>query len=348
MTLEELEKGKAESLAEIAAAADADAIEKLRVKYVGRNGSIPALIKGMKDVPKEERPAFGKAVQAWRAEVEAALAAKVSAPAASSSSGALDATLPGRWFEPGAEHPLSRVIKESARIFGHLGFTVADGPDMETRFNNFTALNTPPHHPSQDRRDTFWLETPAFEGGKGTPEDLLLRTQTSPVQIRTMLQNKPPVRVICPGRTYRRDTTDATHSANFHQIEGLYVDTKPVSLADLKSVLAYFAREMMGDSVTVRFRPHFFPFTEPSVEVDFSCHVCKGKGCGVCKQSGWIEVAGAGMVDPRVFKFVGWNPEEVSGYAFGFGVERIAMIKYGIPDIRWLYENDVRFLGQLA
>ena len=347
MTLEELEKGKAESLAEIAAASDADAVEKLRVKYVGRNGSIPALIKGMKDVPKEDRPAFGKAVQAWRAEVEAALAAKVSAPAASAAVN-IDSTLPGRWFEPGAKHPLSRVIEETARIFGHLGFTVADGPDIETRFNNFTALNTPPHHPSQDRRDTFWLETPAFEGGKGTPEDTLLRTQTSPVQIRTMLQNKPPVRVICPGRTYRRDTTDATHSANFHQIEGLYVDTKPVSLADLKSVLAHFAREMMGDSVTVRFRPHFFPFTEPSVEVDFSCHVCKGKGCAVCKQSGWIEVAGAGMVDPRVFKFVGWNPDEVSGYAFGFGVERIAMIKYGIPDIRWLYENDVRFLGQLA
>ena len=348
MTLEELEQGKAASLAEIAAAEDAAAVEKLRVKYVGRNGSIPALIKGMKDVPKEERPAFGKAVQAWRAEVEAALAAKAAGPAAAAGSATLDATLPGRWFEPGAEHPLSRVIRETARIFGHLGFTVADGPDIETRFNNFTALNTPTHHPSQDRRDTFWLESPALKGEKGTPEDLLLRTQTSPVQIRTMLQNKPPVRVICPGRTYRRDTTDATHSANFHQIEGLYVDTKSVSLADLKSVLAYFAREMMGDSVTVRFRPHFFPFTEPSVEVDFSCHVCKGKGCAVCKQSGWIEVAGAGMVDPRVFKFVGWNPDEVSGYAFGFGVERIAMIKYGIPDIRWLYENDVRFLGQLA
>ena len=348
MTLEELEQGKAASLAEIAAAEDAAAVEKLRVKYVGRNGSIPALIKGMKDVPKEERPAFGKAVQAWRAEVEAALAAKAAAPAAAAGSATLDATLPGRWFEPGAEHPLSRVIRETARIFGHLGFTVADGPDIETRFNNFTALNTPTHHPSQDRRDTFWLESPALKGEKGTPEDLLLRTQTSPVQIRTMLQNKPPVRVICPGRTSRRDTTDATHSANFHQIEGLYVDTKSVSLADLKSVLAYFAREMMGDSVTVRFRPHFFPFTEPSVEVDFSCHVCKGKGCAVCKQSGWIEVAGAGMVDPRVFKFVGWNPDEVSGYAFGFGVERIAMIKYGIPDIRWLYENDVRFLGQLA
>jgi phenylalanyl-tRNA synthetase alpha chain len=165
-----------------------------------------------------------------------------------------------------------------------------------------------------------------------------------------MMENTPPIRVICPGRTYRRDTTDATHSANFHQIEGLYVDSaeKGVSLADLKSVLAYFAKEMMGDGVTVRFRPHFFPFTEPSVEVDFTCHVCKGKGCNVCKQSGWIEVAGAGMVDPRVFKHVGYNPEEVAGYAFGFGVERIAMIKYGIPDIRWLYENDTRFLAQLG
>ena len=236
------------------------------------------------------------------------------------------------------EHPLSRVIADAARIFGKLGFTVADGPDIETPFNNFTALNTPPHHPSQDRSDTFWLT-----------DDQLLRTQTSPVQIRTMLAAKqPPVRVICPGRTYRRDTTDATHSANFHQIEGLYVDTKPVSLADLKSVLAYFANEMMGNGAGVRFRPHFFPFTEPSVEVDFTCHVCKGKGCAVCKQSGWIEIAGAGMVDPRVFRHVGWNPDEVSGYAFGFGVERIAMIKYGIPDIRWLYENDLRFLKQMA
>ena len=292
MTLAELETGKAASLSEIAAAKDAAEVEALRVKYVGRNGSIPALIKAMKDVPKEERPAFGKAVQAWKAEVEAALAAKAdAAPAAKKFEG--DLTLPGRWWGLGAKHPLSRVIEESAAIFGKLGFTVADGPELENRFNNFTALNTPPHHPSQDRTDTFWFG-----------EDCLLRTQTSPVQIRTMMGNKPPIRVICPGRTYRRDTTDATHSANFHQIEGLYVDTmptKPVSLADLKSVLAYFAKEMMGDGVTVRFRPHFFPFTEPSVEVDF-----------------------------------------------GFGVERIAMIKYGIPDIRWLYENDVRFLEQLG
>ena len=339
MTLAELETGKAASLSEIAAAKDAAEVEALRVKYVGRNGSIPALIKAMKDVPKEERPAFGKAVQAWKAEVEAALAAKAdAAPVAKKFEG--DLTLPGRWWGLGAKHPLSRVIEESAAIFGRLGFTVADGPDLENRFNNFTALNTPPHHPSQDRTDTFWFG-----------EDCLLRTQTSPVQIRTMMSNKPPIRVICPGRTYRRDTTDATHSANFHQIEGLYVDTmpnKPVSLADLKSVLSYFAKEMMGDGVTVRFRPHFFPFTEPSVEVDFTCHVCKGKGCNVCKQSGWIEVAGAGMVDPRVFKHVGYDPEKVSGYAFGFGVERIAMIKYGIPDIRWLYENDIRFLSQLG
>ena len=338
MNLAELEKDKAASLAEIAQAADDAALEALRVKYVGRNGSIPALIKAMKDIPKDERPAFGKAVQAWKAEVEAALAAKGGGSRGEKASSA-DLTLPGRWFALGVKHPLSRVIEETAAIFGRLGFSVADGPEIETRFNNFTALNTPPHHPSQDRTDTFWLS-----------EDCLLRTQTSPVQIRTMLANKPPIRVICPGRTYRRDTTDATHSANFHQIEGLYVDTmnKPVSLADLKSVLAYFAREMMGDGVTVRFRPHFFPFTEPSVEVDFTCHVCKGKGCNVCKQSGWIEVAGAGMVDPRVFRHVGYDSRRVSGYAFGFGVERIAMIKYGIPDIRWLYENDIRFLNQLG
>ena len=336
MTLAELEQEQVASLKAIDAAATAEAVEALRVKYVGRNGSIPALIKAMKDVPKEERPAFGKAVQAWKAAVEAALAAKNAAAPADKPCEA-DLSLPGRWFALGAKHPLSRVIEETARIFDRLGFTVADGPELENRFNNFTALNTPAHHPSMDRSDTFWFG-----------DDCLLRTQTSPVQIRTMMANQPPIRVICPGRTFRRDTTDATHSANFHQIEGLYVDTKPVSLADLKSVLAYFAQEMMGDGVTVRFRPHFFPFTEPSVEVDFSCHVCKGKGCRVCKDSGWIEVAGAGMVDPRVFKHVGYDPEAVSGYAFGFGVERIAMIKYGIPDIRWLYENDVRFLSQLG
>lgn len=188
-----------------------------------------------------------------------------------------------------------------------------------------------------DASDTFWLD-----------HDLLLRTQTSPVQIRMMTSHPPPVRIITPGRCYRRDTTDATHSANFHQIEGLFIDTQPVSLADLKSTLSYFAREMMGAKTGVRLRPHFFPFTEPSVEVDFTCHVCHGQGCRVCKMSGWIEIAGAGMVDPRVYGLVGYDPEQVYGYAFGMGVERIAMIKYGITDIRMLYENDIRYLSQFA
>lgn len=337
MTLSEVEARKAQSLKELSEAADAAAVERVRVSYLGRNGLIPALVKQMKDLPKEERPAFGKAVQEWRAAVEAALAEKSGAAGGATAKGPqFDASLPGRWPGRGAQNPISRVMEESAAIFARLGFSVADGPDLENRFNNFTALNTPVHHPSMDASDTLWLT-----------DDLLLRTQTSPVQIRTMLENQPPVRVICPGRTYRRDTTDATHSANFHQVEGLYVDTKPVSLADLKSTLAYFARQMMGANIGIRFRPHFFPFTEPSVEVDFTCHVCGGKGCRVCKQSGWIEIMGAGMVDPRVFQFVGYDPEKVSGYAFGFGVERVAMIKYGIPDIRWLYENDVRFLDQV-
>jgi phenylalanyl-tRNA synthetase alpha chain len=222
------------------------------------------------------------------------------------------------------------------QIFDRIGFSVATGPDVETVFHNFDALNTPADHPSRDEQDTFYLE-----------DGTLLRTQTSPIQIRHMENHPPPVRIIAPGRAYRRDTPDATHSANFHQIEGLYVDRK-VSMADLKSDLSYFAREVLGPQAKVRFRPHFFPFTEPSVEVDFTCHVCSGKGCRVCKDSGWIEIAGAGMVDPDVFQAVGYSPEQVTGYAFGMGVERIAMIMLEIDDIRRLYENDVRFLRQFA
>jgi len=346
MTLAELDAQHTRSVEEVAAAADAVALEQVRVRYLGRNGLIPAIIRQMKDVPVAERPEFGKRAQAWRAALETALAEKQAACASATpkDAPAFDHTLPGRWHALGKKHPVSRVIEETAAIFSRLGFSVADGPDIETRFNNFTALNTPAHHPSMDASDTFWLTG-----------DLLLRTQTSPVQIRMMTQHEPPVRIITPGRTYRRDTTDATHSANFHQVEGLYVDTKPVSLADLKSTLAYFAKEMMGSKAGVRFRPHFFPFTEPSVEVDFSCHVCGGKGCRICKMSGWIEIAGAGIVDPRVYEHVNrargdtaYDPAKVYGYAFGFGVERVAMIKYGIPDIRWLYENDIRFLNQLV
>ena len=337
MTLNELDALRTQSLAETHAAADAAALEQVRIRYLGRNGQIPAMMKLLKDVPPADRPEFGRRANALRTEVEEALAARQIALAPQTTTQPFDFTMPGRWHNLGVTHPISRVIEDVTRVFARLGFTVADGPDIENRFNNFTALNTPAHHPSLDNTDTFWLT-----------DDLLLRTQTSPVQIRVMTSRQPPVRIITPGRCYRRDTTDATHSANFHQIEGLYVDTKPVSLADLKATLAYFAREMMGAGVGVRFRPHFFPFTEPSVEVDFSCHVCAGKGCRVCKMSGWIEIAGAGMVDPRVFKFVGYDPEKVYGYAFGMGVERIAMIRYGITDIRFLYENDLRFLSQFG
>ena len=338
MTLQELATQHAASLKDAVDATDLASLDKARVHYLGRNGVIIEAVRQMKNQPAEERPEFGKRMNAWRVELEAALDSRKEFFAASQTTAApaFDHTLPGQWQTLGSLHPISRVIADIAHIFRKLGFTVADGPDIETRFNNFTALNTAAHHPSMDEKDTFWLAT-----------DTLLRTQTSPIQIRTMLENKPPVRVITPGRCYRRDTTDATHSANFHQIEGLYVDTAPVSLADLKSTLAHFIRELMGPSLNVRFRPHFFPFTEPSVEVDFTCHVCLGKGCRVCKQSGWIEIMGAGMVDPRVYRFVGY-PEDTYGYAFGMGVERIAMIKYGITDIRDLYANDLRFLAQFA
>ncbi len=336
MNSAELGMLQAEALAQAESAATLEALEAVRIHYLGRKGLLPQIMKGLKDVAPAERSAVGQGANALKESLTAALDARVaalsarSAPAAS----AFDPTLPGRWMPRGTAHPISQIIEESVRIFATLGFTVAEGPDVENGYRNFEALNTPDYHPSLDQKDTFWLQ-----------DDLLLRTQTSPVQIRTMESTPPPVRIVTPGRCYRRDTTDATHSANFHQIEGLYVD-RDVSLADLKGTLAHFARQMMGPGINVRFRPHFFPFTEPSVECDFTCHVCKGKGCRVCKQSGWIEIAGAGMVDPRVFRKVGYDPDVVSGYAFGMGIERMAMIRFGIPDIRMLYDNDVRFLRQ--
>lgn len=329
---------KMTALDEARAAVDADALERIRIQYLGRKGRLPEIMKGLKDADPAERPALGRYANELKEELTALLETRrqaLAAPAAGRTP-AFDWTLPGRWRALGARHPISRIIEDVIHIFSTLGFTVADGPDIETEYYNFDALNTPADHPSRDTQDTFWLEP-----GR------LLRTQTSPVQIRVMESRRPPVRIIAPGRCYRRDTTDATHSANFHQIEGLSVD-RHVSLADLKGDIAYFARELMGPDVKVRFRPHFFPFTEPSVEYDFSCHVCRGQGCRVCKHSGWIEISGAGMVDPRVFAKVGYDAEAFTGYAFGMGVERIAMIKYGIPDIRLLYENDVRFLDQVA
>jgi phenylalanyl-tRNA synthetase alpha chain len=340
MNAAEIESIKTEALAQIESAGTNQELEDIRIKYLGRKGLLPQIMKSLKDVAPQDRAAVGQGANALKNELNAALKAKLNNIGSGSKIKAgkfkapFDSTLPGNWPHTGAVHPISQVIEEAVRILSRIGFTVAEGPDVETGYRNFEALNTPDYHPSLDQQDTLWLDS-----GE------LLRTQTSPVQIRVMEKQPPPVRIITPGRCYRRDTTDATHSANFHQIEGLYVD-KDVSLADLKGTVLYFAQQMMGAYVKVRSRPHFFPFTEPSVEFDFSCHVCHGKGCRVCKNSGWIEIAGAGMVDPRVFERVGYNPEEVSGFAFGMGIERIAMIKYGIPDIRMLYDNDARFLTQ--
>jgi phenylalanyl-tRNA synthetase alpha chain len=339
MNATEIATVKAGALAEAQGAADAAALEAVRIKWLGRNGQLPEVMKGLKDMAPDERREAGRVANELKNELTAKLderKAAFEAATARTSASAFDATLPGRWRATGSLHPITQVIERATAIFRTMGFTVASGPDIETVFNNFTALNTPESHPSRSPSDTFYLK-----------DDQILRTQTSPVQIRVMLNQKPPIRIIAPGRCYRRDTTDATHSASFHQIEGLYVD-RQVSLADLKGDVSHFAKQMMGPDVKVRFRPHFFPFTEPSVEYDFSCHVCGGKGCRVCKQSGWIEISGAGLVNPRVFEQVGIDASEWQGYAFGMGVERIAMILFGIGDIRNLYENDARFLAQFA
>jgi phenylalanyl-tRNA synthetase alpha chain len=320
---------------ELSTAADAKEIEAIRVKYLGRKGIVQDLMKGLREASTEDRPRIGQAANELKQAVQRGIEQREAGLASRErEDGPFDPTLPGVWRPLGSRHPISAIMEEVVEIFKGLGFSVADGPELETVYHNFDALNTPEDHPSRDQQDTFYLDT-----GE------LLRCHTSPVQVRYMETHRPPVRIVAPGRCYRRDTPDATHSANFHQVEGLYVD-RCVSLADLKGDLTYMARRLLGPEAAVRFRPHFFPFTEPSVEVDFTCHVCGGTGCRVCKQSGWIEIMGAGMVDPNVFQSVGYDPEEVTGYAFGMGLERIAMILYGIQDIRMLYENDVRTLAQ--
>tara|TARA_B100000809_G_scaffold199697_1_gene199785 strand:- start:70 stop:1083 length:1014 start_codon:yes stop_codon:yes gene_type:complete len=335
MNASEIIKLKQTGIQAIAAAGGEQELEAVRVAYLGRKGHLPSIMKGLKDEDPAERGEIGREANAFKNDLMNAInARRTELESGGTEADALDHSLPGQWHSCGTLHPVNLMIEEITQIFRRLGFTVADGPDIETEYHNFDALNTPSDHPSRDIQDTFWLDSGA-----------LLRTQTSPVQIRVMESQPPPVRIIAPGRCYRRDTTDATHSANFHQVEGLYVD-QGVSLADLKGDLTYLAHELMGPDVRLRFRPHFFPFTEPSVEYDFSCHMCGGDGCRTCKNSGWIEISGAGMVDPRVFEKVGYDPDVVTGYAFGMGVERMAMIKYGVQDIRHLYENDVRFLQQ--
>ncbi len=337
--LNEIDKAVGEALERAASQADLD---KIRADYLGRKGELSEIMKSVKDLLPEERPAFGQAVNRLKEKLESAFNARIesinAAPAKARS--AEDITLPGRRAELGKRHVLLAVLDEIIEIFHGMGFSVASGPDVETGFNNFDALNMPQNHPSRDIGDTFYIE------GYG-PEDenpYLLRTHTSPVQVRTMLSQKPPIRIIAPGRCYRKDAIDATHYISFWQCEGLFVD-RDVTMAELKGVLVTFARQILGPETQIRFRPHFFPFTEPSVEYDFSC-ICKGKGCRLCGGSGWIEISGAGMVDPEVFRAVGYDPEVWRGYAFGMGVERIALIRHGIEDIRLLYQNDLRFLRQ--
>lgn len=311
-------------------------LEEVRVKLLGRKGLITGVMRELGHLPQELRPAVGKEANLLRKKIEEALAEKKRLGSEEREVGKalFDYTLPGRTPWLGRLHPITQTIIEIEDIFRGMGFEVAEGPHIETDYYNFDALNTPEDHPARDLSDTFYIQ-------KG----ILLRTHTSPVQIRVMEKKSPPVRIIAPGLCFRRDTPDASHVPNFFQTEGLYVD-REVTVADLKGVITAFARELFGPKIRVRFRPHFFPFTEPSVEYDFSCMICEGRGCPVCKRTGWVEISGAGMVDPEVFKAVGYDPEIYTGYAFGMGVDRIAMLKYRISDIRLLYDNDLRFLRQ--
>ncbi len=340
-----LEALQGEVLARIQQTRSETEIEQLRVEVLGRKGRLTLLLRGLKDLPAEERPRAGAALNELRRSIEARLderlrGVKESAKAQSLKEDKVDVTLPGSRWERGGWHPITLVIDEIIDIFRGMGFEIARGPDIEDDYHNFEALNIPQDHPARDMQDTFFVA-----------DGWLLRTHTSPVQIRTMESRKPPLQVIVPGAVYRHDD-DATHSPMFHQVEGFMVDDA-ISLADLKGVLTHFLRQIFRRDARVRFRPSFFPFTEPSAEIDIQCVICGGGGsmpsgqsCRVCKASGWLEILGAGMIDPAVFKFVGYDPEKVSGFAFGMGVERIAMLKYGIDDIRLFFQNDLRFLKQ--
>lgn len=337
-------KEKLESIkqAALAAAENADsigALEELRVQFLGKKGEVSAILKSLGSLSPEERPKMGALANEVRAEIEKALGEKKeiltsAAVTARLESERLDITMPGKKTQVGGLHPINIVTDDMIDIFQSMGFDVVDGPEIETDYYNFEALNIPADHPARDMQDTFYLG-----------ENILLRTQTSAAQIRTMQNRKPPIRIVCPGRVFRADEVDATHSPVFHQMEGLVVD-KGITMCDLKGVLEQFAHEIYGPDTKVKFRPSFFPFTEPSVEVDVTCSECGGKGCRVCKGSGWIEILGAGMVHPNVLRACNIEPEEYSGFAFGIGLDRLTTTRYKISDIRLLFENDTRFLEQ--
>jgi phenylalanyl-tRNA synthetase alpha chain len=332
----EIEKLRAAALAAIEQADTAEALEGVRVVYLARNGAIGQQFDRLKSILSADRPAVGKLLNELRVAVQSAFDAKLIAlrtPATSEADGD-DLTLPGRKAWVGAEHPITKTMAEIERIFAGMGFRTAKGPEIEDDYHNFEALNFPPDHPARDMQDTFFIR-----------DDKLLRTHTTPVQIRVMESGQPPVRVIMPGRVYRNEAISARSYCLFHQVDGLCVD-KGVTFSDLKSTLLAFAHQFYGSSIRYRFRASYFPFTEPSAEMDITCFLCSGKGCRVCKHTGWLEILGCGMVHPNVFRAVRYDPEVFSGYAFGMGIERIAMLRYGIDDIRILFENDIRFLRQ--
>ncbi len=350
-TIDELNDMRTKALTEIAAAGDGASLETVRVAYLGKKGELTAILRGLGSLSAQERPIVGKTSNEVRQELEAALdgrrrdlehvelEAKVSADA-------VDVTLPGRGRVPGREHLIEMITRQVVEVFIGLGYRIVEGPQVELDYYNFTALNHPPAHPARAATDTFYVRDLEAGDARTTGEsDVLLRTHTSPVQVRVMENEEPPIYVLAPGKVFRRDIADPSHLPQFTQVEGLVVD-EGITFGDLKGTLDYFCKEMFGHDRKTRFRPHFFPFTEPSAEVDVSCGICGGDGCRFCKYTGWLEILGCGMVDPNVFGYVDIDTERFSGFAFGMGVERIAALKYNIPDLRMLVEGDMRFLRQ--
>ena len=336
--LDELERLQSEVVLSISQASTEKEISEIRVKVLGKKGSLTQLLKRLGTLPEADRREIGKRANQVKEDLEKKIEETLLRIQEQERREALerekiDVTLPGRRIAVGKKHPLTQTLDEIIDIFSRLGFEVVEGPEVELDYYNFEALNIPKGHPAREMQATFFFS-----------EDVVLRTHTSPVQVRTMEKKRPPVRVICPGAVYRCDS-DPTHSPMFHQVEGLLVD-QGITFADLKGVLTVFVHQMFGKETRLRFRPSFFPFTEPSAEIDIECFICGGKGCGVCSNTGWLEILGSGMVDPAVYKFVNYDPEEVTGFAFGMGIERIAMLKYGINDIRLFFTNDLRFLKQ--
>lgn len=337
---EQLEQLQVEALEEIKQASTQKSLNDIRIKYLGKKGPMTEVLRGMGKLSAEERPIIGELANTVRSAIQSSLDARIEEVKAIElkeklKAETLDVTLPGRTLTPGHSHLLQQIIDEMEDLFVGLGYTIAEGPEVETDLYNFEMLNLPKDHPARDMQDSFYIT-----------EETLLRTHTSPVQARTMLEaNGKPIRIICPGKVYRRDEDDATHSHQFMQIEGLVVD-ESISMADLKGTLEVFVKQLFGETREIRLRPSFFPFTEPSVEVDISCFKCGGKGCNVCKGTGWIEILGGGMVHPHVLEMAGYDSSKVSGFAFGIGVERMAMLKHGVDDIRHFYTNDLRFIEQ--